>query len=1089
MFYLGTSNISTFFTLVTVGLSFGSNAVEIKIQQGILKGFKQHSRNGTEYHAFLGIPYARPPIGNLRFESPQTPLTWDGVRDATKTAPSCVQIEMISIYRRGTLVIGQEDCLYLNVYAPANINKNLTVPVMVWIHGGGFFEGSGFKLLYGPDYFLDHNIIIVTINYRLGVIGFLSAADEVLPGNYGMKDQVAALKWVQQNIRDFGGDPQRVTIFGESAGAVSAHLHMFSPLSKGLFHRAISQSGTALAVWAQTSPFNARQRFFAFGILAGCSVQSTRVLVDCLKKISAEELTRILQKFYVWDMEPLMSFSVVIEPTTVTDAFLTKNPWQDNAPHEVPWIVGMNSGEGLVKATRLLAHGAKLADELNTYYKHLMPLFFGYKDWLNTEEIEETTEKLRQYYFKDKKICLETASDLVNIMTDSYFMYDTIVASQRHASTHFVYYYNHKGKLTFSPFPGNTSVDLGVSHSDESINFFPTVLAPHGLTPSDRAVSERLVKYWVNFAHSGNPTMDNSWKASKSQEIDYLHIGSESDIMQTGLLQDRTFFILVTVGLSFGSNAVEIKIQQGILKGFEQHSRNGTKYHAFLGIPYARPPIGNLRFESPQTPLTWDGVRDATKPPPSCVQIEKIFRQESSVTGQEDCLYLNVYAPANIDENLTVPVMVWIHGGGFFEGSGFFYGPEYFLDHNIIIVTINYRLGVIGFLSAADEVLPGNYGMKDQAAALKWVQQNIRDFGGDPQQVTIFGESAGAGSAHLHMFSPLSKGLFHRAISQSGTALAVWAQISPFNARQRFFAFGILAGCSVQSTRVLVDCLKKISAEELTRITQKFYVWHMEPLMSFSVVIEPTTVTDAFLTKNPWKDNAPHEVPWIVGMNSGEGLVKATRFLAHGAKLADELNTYYKRLMPLLFGYKDWLNTEEIEETTEKLRQYYFKDKKICLETASDLTNIMTDSYFMYDIIVASQRHASTHFVYYYNHKGKLTFSPFPGNTSVDLGVSHADELFSFFSTVFASHEMTPADRAVSERLVKYWVNFAHTGNPTMDNSWKASKSQEIDYLHIGSESDIMQTGLLQDRFNFWRNSLAHPINMFHDQKVIIKEL
>ncbi|KAK7602464.1 hypothetical protein V9T40_008053 [Parthenolecanium corni] len=555
----------------------------------------------------------------------------------------------------------------------------------------------------------------------------------------------------------------------------------------------------------------------------------------------------------------------------------------------------------------------------------------------------------------------------------------------------------------------------------------------------------------------------------------------------------RVFFTLFIVGLSFGSNAVEIKTKQGILEGFEQHSRNGTKYQAFLGIPYARPPIGNLRFESPQTPLTWDGVRDATKPPPKCVQIEQFFLKGSSVIGQEDCLYLNVYTPVNVCTNhkkSPVPVMVWIHGGAFLEGSGFFYGPEYFLDHNIIIVTINYRLGVIGFLSAADEVLPGNYGMKDQVAALKWVQENIRDFGGNPQQVTIFGESAGASSAHLHMFSPLSKGIFHRAISQSGTALAVWTQTPAYVARQRFLAFGILAGCSIQSTRVLVDCLRKISAEELILITDKFYVWDSEPTMSFSVVIEPTAVADAFLTRNPWKDKALYEVPWIVGMNSGEGLIQVARLLSD-AKRADVFDTYYKRLMPVYFGYKDWLKPEEMDETSDKLRKYYFEDKKIGLETARDLTNIMTDAFFMYDMMVASQRHTNTRFVYYYDHNCEQSFIELPGNVSTDLGVSHADELFNFFSMPLATDKITPADLSVSKRLVEYWVNFAHTGNPTVDDSWKASTSTEIDYLYIKTENDTMRRGLLSDRFNFWKNSLAHPINgpTFDDRKVISKIL
>lgn len=148
-------------------------------------------------------------------------------------------------------VDGSEDCLTLNVYTPSPL-AHPRRPVMVWIHGGGFVAGSGKTDLYGPDYLISEDVVVVTINYRLGVFGFLALEDPSLgvPGNAGLKDQVMALKWVQKNIRYFGGDPNNVTIFGESAGAASCHFLMLSPMARGLFHRCIAQSGSALNLWA-----------------------------------------------------------------------------------------------------------------------------------------------------------------------------------------------------------------------------------------------------------------------------------------------------------------------------------------------------------------------------------------------------------------------------------------------------------------------------------------------------------------------------------------------------------------------------------------------------------------------------------------------------------------------------------------------------------------------------------------------------------------------------------------------------------------------------------------------------------------------
>ncbi|KAL1116581.1 hypothetical protein AAG570_005053 [Ranatra chinensis] len=179
----------------------------------------------------MSIPYAKPPVEELRFQSPQRPLKWDGVLDASgDKSPMCMQIP-IFIPSLRNLTLGQEDCLYLNVFT-RKIDSSAKFPVMVYIHGGAFRFGSP-----GPKgrarYLMDREMVLVTLTYRLGPLGFLSTEDEVIPGNFGLKDQAMALGWVKRNIEHFGGDPDSITIFGESAGGASVHYMMMSPLSKG----------------------------------------------------------------------------------------------------------------------------------------------------------------------------------------------------------------------------------------------------------------------------------------------------------------------------------------------------------------------------------------------------------------------------------------------------------------------------------------------------------------------------------------------------------------------------------------------------------------------------------------------------------------------------------------------------------------------------------------------------------------------------------------------------------------------------------------------------------------------------------------
>ena len=225
--------------------------------EGLVTAYPNASGPFKSVSKFLGVPFAAPPVGELRLKAPEPPKEWKpNVLQAKKHGDVCWQGKLLEIYTKMFVpnFTYSEDCLYLDVYSP-NVSQSL--PVLFYIHGGGYDHGTA--LTYPSDLLALHGLVVVVIQYRLGPFGFLTTGDSSAPGNYGMLDQVEALKWVKDNIKYFGGDPSRVTICGISAGATSVSLHLLSPLSKGLFHQAIAESGVDLSPFA-TQPNSAALR-------------------------------------------------------------------------------------------------------------------------------------------------------------------------------------------------------------------------------------------------------------------------------------------------------------------------------------------------------------------------------------------------------------------------------------------------------------------------------------------------------------------------------------------------------------------------------------------------------------------------------------------------------------------------------------------------------------------------------------------------------------------------------------------------------------------------------------------------------------
>ncbi|KAG2469647.1 SAE2 enzyme, partial [Polypterus senegalus] len=312
-----------------------------------------------------------------------------------------------------------------------------------------------------------------------------------------------------------------------------------------------------------------------------------------------------------------------------------------------------------------------------------------------------------------------------------------------------------------------------------------------------------------------------------------------------------------------------VTTELGDLEGTVSQVRGSDQIiYEYLGVPFAKPPLGPLRFSAPQPPELWTGIRDASQPPAICLQnldqymaLFPALAVPPNPLISEDCLYLNIYTPAEPKQELQLPVMVWIHGGALMIGGASQYdGSALAAYENVVVVVIQYRVGYMGFLSTGDENCSGNWGLLDQVAALQWVQKHIKNFGGDPGSVTIFGESAGGCSVSALVLSPLSSGLFHKAISESGVILLpgiVTENIDPVKK-----TVANLTSCDDSDSGLFIQCLRQKTEEELLNVARSFK-FGISP-MTIDGVVLPRPIEELI------KAQKFQQVPYLIGVNNYE---------------------------------------------------------------------------------------------------------------------------------------------------------------------------------------------------------------------------
>lgn len=388
----------------------------ISTTHGQVRGQLRNTIYGDQYYCFDGIPYAKPPLGELRFTSPQSVDHWEGVRDCTEVAPKCIQY---SYYTES--VEGSEDCLYLNIYAK-KLKSEKSLPVMVYIHGGGFTTGSASRLTWGPDYFMMRDVIFVTIGYRLGALGFLSFPEPELQvaGNAGIKDIVVALKWLKANYHNFNGDPDNVTLFGHSSGSGATHILMMAPQCEGLFHKAILMSG--VVTYIRKMP-NIYLRFAKHVGYEGS--EDSESILKYLRSLEAKKLTKL--DFLTQeerDRNLFYAFFPTMENASTTDAIITKDPLDAYAEitawsHKMPLMLGGTSLESLLNY-KFYTTNPDLYNTLNLHPEYLLSHEIAQKCDLSTQQ--SLARKFAKLNIGKEKLEIENALDIIKLASyGSYY--------------------------------------------------------------------------------------------------------------------------------------------------------------------------------------------------------------------------------------------------------------------------------------------------------------------------------------------------------------------------------------------------------------------------------------------------------------------------------------------------------------------------------------------------------------------------------------------------------------------------------------------------------------------------------------------
>ncbi|XP_063147410.1 cholinesterase-like [Candoia aspera] len=506
---------------------------------GPIKGVRLLTRSGA-VTAYLGVPYAEPPVGKLRFQKPVPHQPWSHVLEATRFGKACHQRTSFGFPFSNMWVARMphsEDCLFLNIWVP-HPQPSVPVPVLVWIHGGGFIVGAGSLDLYnGASLAATENVIVASMNYRLGVWGFLFFPPEV-PGNMGLWDQYLSLKWLKENAAVFGGDVEKLTLIGHSAGAASVGLHLLSPVSQPLFARAVLQSGAPNAPWASVPPEKVKPMALYLAGFLNCRKGNHSAVVSCLQNKEA-----VIFK----------NFSSFFIPTSDGD-FLPEDPkrlLQTGIIPAKPLLIGVTRDDGSVFIPKVLSY-----DKIVTWEQVLQ----GISIILKSHFEEDVFRAVALRYNEENHGPVPYRQILARLSKDHYFVCPLIdIAARMVAAGSSVYTYSFNHHISTSIW----QEWMGAAHGTEVPYLFGTHPSLPGINQSDAetdmVLSQRVMHYWAQFARSGNPTKSGEvqWPLYNATEQKVFHISTESPRIMQFLPPEHCGFLATHIYNATGIDAAQ----------------------------------------------------------------------------------------------------------------------------------------------------------------------------------------------------------------------------------------------------------------------------------------------------------------------------------------------------------------------------------------------------------------------------------------------------------------------------------------------------------------------------------------------------
>lgn len=569
-------------------------------------------------------------------------------------------------------------------------------------------------------------------------------------------------------------------------------------------------------------------------------------------------------------------------------------------------------------------------------------------------------------------------------------------------------------------------------------------------------------------------------------------------------MNNCVILLWLTFGLTHAGN-LQVITENGVLQGKQLTTSNGDVIEAFLGVPYAQPPIGKLRFRPPRDPLSWNSVRDATLPPPSCYQRRDEFFEDGrdSQDNQplygpsEDCLFVNIYAPDHQNKSVPdngYPVLVWFHGGGFSFGSSFSRGSpnwspdprELVSEGQIIVVNVQYRLGSFGFLFLDDEFAPGNMGLLDQQLALNWIKRNIFAFRGDPTKVTLGGQDSGGVSALMQAIVTKKEPFYKTLILQSSGIQHPWSFIDPTEAFRRTLKLAALLGCSVTGSRQdVLGCLIQKSPEDIVNKEMGVVAF---PTINFHPFV--MTVDGKIINTEPRKIlyqwvKKQKDVSVLLGSNGNEGTKSLVHFMPTvfpRQELAEEIldrdtfNVVVNRLFAdspihvqkaIKFQYTNWTDSQS-DQSRFKL-----------------LTKMVADHQYDCPLDETVTLMAARFKIFRYLFTVNSPQDQWPKWT----GVKHGDEMdYILGRPLLEPLQFSVKDVFLSKFLIQSWTKFVNTGHPSgFDKGrvigWPLYQPDTKHVLHIQNSGNNEVISNKNEEFcSFW-NDLVPVLKQYHDDE------